>query len=196
MRTGAAADLLAVGLGNPGEQYAHTRHNVGADAVAICAARNGLPLKAEPRTHALSGETTIDGRRLALAIPSTYMNDSGLAVGALFRRYSVSELARLVVVHDELDLPVGTVRVKRGGGTAGHNGLRSIDSHLHGLDFIRIRIGIGRPPGRMQGADYVLRRPAKADAALLGPALEVAADAIERCLRDGADAAMNEVNGR
>jgi PTH1 family peptidyl-tRNA hydrolase len=136
------------------------------------------------------------GRRLALAIPRTYMNESGLAVGALARRYSVVDLEHLVVVHDELDLPVGVVRVKRGGGTAGHNGLKSVDDHVHSLDFLRVRIGIGKPPGRMSGADYVLRRPSKNDAEALAPALEIAADAVELLLSGGVDAAMNAVNRR
>jgi PTH1 family peptidyl-tRNA hydrolase len=167
---------------------------VGADAVARLAARHHLALRREPRTQAVAGEVTLDGQRLALAVPETYMNDSGVAVQALVRRFSVAEPGALLVVHDELDLPVGTVRVKRGGGTAGHNGLRSIEAHLRSLDFLRVRIGIGRPPGQMAGADYVLRRPGKADAAELAIAIEVAADAIELCLGSGADAAMNVVN--
>ncbi len=115
---------------------------------------------------------------------------------ALVRRFSVSEPAQLVVVHDELDLPVGTVRVKLAGGTAGHNGLRSIESHLHTLDFVRVRIGIGKPPGRMAGADYVLHRPSRADADLLAVAVEQAADAVELLLERGVEAAMNVVNAR
>jgi PTH1 family peptidyl-tRNA hydrolase len=131
-----------------------------------------------------------------LAVPQAYMNESGGAVRGLVRRYSVHDAARLVVVHDELDLPPGTVRLKLGGGTAGHNGLRSIDSHLHSLDFVRVRIGIGKPPGRMAGADYVLRRPGRADAELLAVALEAAADAVELVLERGVEAAMNVVNAR
>jgi PTH1 family peptidyl-tRNA hydrolase len=135
-------------------------------------------------------------RLLVLAVPQTYMNESGAAVRALVRRFSVAEPAQLVVVHDELDLPPGTVRVKLAGGTAGHNGLRSIESHLHSLDFARVRIGIGKPPGRMDGADYVLRRPGKAESEVLAVAVEHAADAVEILLERGLDAGMNEVNGR
>jgi len=136
------------------------------------------------------------GKSVVLAVPTTYMNDSGLAVSALVRRFSVSEPTRLVVVHDELDLPTGTVRLKLGGGTAGHNGLRSIEAHLHRLDFVRVRLGIGKPPGRMSGADYVLRRPGRAEGEELAVALERAADAVELLAARGLEAAMTEVNAR
>lgn len=138
----------------------------------------------------------VGARRLALAVPDTYMNESGLAVRALARRFSIEDSLQLVVVHDELDLAVGTVRVKRGGGTAGHNGLKSVDAHLHTLEFVRVRIGIGRPPGRMAGADYVLRRPGRAEAEEVAVALERAADAVELVLSEGVDAAMNVCNRR
>jgi len=136
----------------------------------------------------------VEGRRLALAVPDTYMNDSGIAVAALVRRFSISDLSALVVVHDELDLPVGVVRVKLGGGTAGHNGLRSIEQHLHTLEFARLRIGIGKPPGRMPGADYVLRRPAPSEVEAIRAAIEVAADTIELIFERGLTAAMDSVN--
>ncbi|MCU1494452.1 MAG: aminoacyl-tRNA hydrolase [Acidimicrobiaceae bacterium] len=123
------------------------------------------------------------------------MNESGLAVQGLARRYSVDP-ERLVLLHDELDLPAGVVRVKLGGGTAGHNGLKSVHAHLHSLGFLRVRIGIGKPPGRMSGADFVLRRPSRADAELLEKALEIAADAVELILAEGVDAAMNAYNRR
>lgn len=124
------------------------------------------------------------------------MNESGLAVRPLVRRYGIGDLGRLVVVHDELDLPVGTVRVKVGGGLAGHNGLRSIDAHLHSRDFVRVRIGIGKPPGRQAGVDHVLRRPGKAEREQLDVSIELAADAVEAVLAEGPDAAMNAINGR
>lgn len=112
------------------------------------------------------------------------------------RRYGITDLERLVVVQDELDLPVGRVKIKIGGGTAGHNGLRSIDAHLHSRDFVRIRIGVDKPPGKRQGADHVLRKPSKAERELLEVAVEVAADAVEAILADGPAAAMNEFNAR
>lgn len=136
------------------------------------------------------------GKLLALAVPQTYMNESGVAVRALVRRYGVEELRRLVVVHDELDFPVGVVKVKDGGGLAGHNGLASVRDHLHSTEFVRVRIGIGKPPGRQAGVDHVLRRPGKAEREQLDVSIEVAADAVELILEKGVVAAMNEVNAR
>jgi PTH1 family peptidyl-tRNA hydrolase len=122
------------------------------------------------------------------------MNDSGIALAGLTRRFSIADPASLVVVHDELDLPVGLVRVKRGGGTAGHNGLKSAEQYLGSLEFARVRIGIGKPPGRMPGADYVLRRPSAAESELLGLAVERAAEAVELIFTSGLEAAMGVVN--
>lgn len=136
----------------------------------------------------------IDGKPVALAFPQTFYNDSGLAATALVRRHGIDDLHRLVVVHDELDLPTGRVRVKVGGGLAGNNGLKSIKAHLHTDEFLRIRIGVDKPPGRQQGADHVLRRPGKAERAELDVAIQEAADAVEVLLTAGAEAAMNRFN--
>jgi PTH1 family peptidyl-tRNA hydrolase len=122
------------------------------------------------------------------------MNLSGEAVAPLVRRYCTDDVSRLVVVHDELDLPPGRIKVKVGGGLAGHNGLKSIKAHLHSDAFVRIRIGVGKPPGRQSGADYVLRRPGKADRVELDVAVAEAADAIETILTDGPERAMNRFN--
>ena len=151
-------------------------------------------LRAERGTSSRAAAVASGDRRLALAIPVTYMNDSGIALVALVRRYSVDDAASIVVVHDELDLPVGVVRVKLGGGAAGHNGLKSVEQHLGTLEFVRVRIGIGKPPGRMPGADYVLRRPSAAESELLFGAVERAADAVELIFSTGLDAAMTAVN--
>jgi PTH1 family peptidyl-tRNA hydrolase len=129
-------------------------------------------------------------RRVALAVPTTYMNESGTAVRALARRFGITDPATIVIVHDELDLPPGMVRLKAGGGLAGHNGLRSVQSHLHSSDFLRVRIGVGKPPSAAQGASHVLRRPPKAVRELLAGAVGVAADAVERIATDGMDAAV------
>jgi len=138
----------------------------------------------------------LDGKRLALAFPQTYMNDSGRSVSPLVRRFGIDDLSRLVVVHDELDLPLGAVRVKSGGGLAGHNGLRSIKAHLHSDDFTRVRIGIGKPPGgKEQGADHVLNSLNKRDRTELDVSIEVAADAVECILFEGVAAAQNRFNG-
>jgi peptidyl-tRNA hydrolase, PTH1 family len=193
-RTGTPADLLVVGLGNPGDEYKHTRHNVGADVVEMLAARHGGRLR-KAKERALVDEVRIDGKRVALAVPLTYMNDSGQAVAALVRRFGV-ETPRVVIVHDELDLPPATLKVKAGGGLAGHNGLRSIKSHLHAEDFLRVRIGVGKPPSKERGADHVLNRFSKRERAEIDVTLEDAADAIECIASDGVDAAMNRYNTR
>ena len=139
-------------------------------------------------------EARVDGKRVVLAFPQTYVNDSGLSVAALVRRHGVTDVRRLVIVHDELDLPVGRVKLKIGGGTAGHNGLKSIQAHLHDSGFVRVRIGVDKPPGKRQGADHVLRRPSKAEKDALAVAVEVAADAVEAILEEGPEAAMNRFN--
>ena len=192
-RTGTAADWLVVGLGNPGDEYAHTKHNVGADVVALLAARHGAKLR-KGKERALADEVIVGGRRIALAVPLTWMNDSGESVRLLVRRYGV-EPEQLVVVHDELDLPVATLRVKAGGGLAGHNGLRSIKSHLHSDAFQRVRIGVGKPSSKEQGADHVLSRFSKRERAEIDVTLEQAADAVELIAADGVEAAMNRYNG-
>jgi PTH1 family peptidyl-tRNA hydrolase len=164
--------------------------------IAVLARRHGATLK-RSKDQAEVAEVTVGGKRLALAVPQTYMNDSGRAVAPLVRRYGIEDLTDLVVVHDELDLPLGTVRVKSGGGLAGHNGLRSIKAHLHSADFSRIRIGIGKPPGgKDRGADHVLRAPGKKTRQELDVVAELAADAIECILSAGLSAAQNRFNGK
>jgi PTH1 family peptidyl-tRNA hydrolase len=168
---------------------------VGADAVAILADRHGGRLRGVRAVRASVGEVRVGAARVALAVPTTYMNESGNAAGALVRRYGIDDLSRLVIVHDELDLPPGRVRIKVGGGTAGHYGLRSVQEHLHDPAFVRVRIGIGKPPSAAAGAAYVLRRPPKAQRALLDTALEAAASAVEAVAEEGVEAAMNRFNG-
>jgi PTH1 family peptidyl-tRNA hydrolase len=187
---------LVVGLGNPGAEFAHTRHNAGADAVALLAERHGERLRRSKNEQALVAEARVNGKRMALAFPQTYMNDSGRSVGPLVRRFGIEDLADLVVVHDELDLPLGKLQVKAGGGLAGHNGLRSIKAHLHSDAFTRVRIGIGKPPGgKEQGADHVLNPPGKRDRTELEVSIQTAADAVECIFTDGVGAAQNRFNG-
>jgi peptidyl-tRNA hydrolase, PTH1 family len=191
-RTGTPADLLVVGLGNPGDEYARTRHNVGAEVVEMLASRHGAKLK-KGKERARVDEVRIAGKRVALAIPLTYMNDSGESVGLLARRYGV-EPEQVVIVHDELDLPVAALKIKSGGGLAGHNGLRSIKAHLHSDAFQRVRIGVGKPASKEHGADHVLNRFGKRERTEIDVTLERAADAVEMIATDGVDPAMNRFN--
>jgi PTH1 family peptidyl-tRNA hydrolase len=191
---GTPADALVVGLGNPGADYAGTRHNLGVEVVELLASRHGGRLRSG-KELALSGEVRIDGHLVALAFPQTFMNDSGQSVVRLIRRHGIEDLAKLIVVHDELDLPVGRMQVKVGGGIAGHNGLRSLKEHLHSTDFLRVRIGVGKPPGRQSGADHVLRRPSKAERTELDVIVVEAADAVETIVAEGPAVAMNRFNG-
>jgi PTH1 family peptidyl-tRNA hydrolase len=193
-RTGTAADLLVVGLGNPGSEYARSRHNVGAEVVEELARRAGASLR-RGRERALVAEVRLAGKRVTLAVPTTYVNLSGESVRLLTRRYGIDDPTHLVIVHDELDLPVSSLRVKEGGGLAGHNGLRSLEAHLHTRDFVRVRIGVGKPPSKEYGADHVLERIPKRERELLDVAVQEAADAVEMIASEGVAAAMNRYNG-
>jgi PTH1 family peptidyl-tRNA hydrolase len=167
-------------------------------AIRRLADRHGAKLRSERLLHAEVATVTSNGKTLALAVPRTYMNESGQAVRPMWRRWvdegGDNPGSHLVVVHDELDLEPGVVRVKAGGGTAGNNGLRSIVAHLHRQDFLRVRIGIGKPPGKGQGINHVLRRPGKHEREMLEAAVETAADAVEAILAEGVMAAMNRYN--
>lgn len=183
-----------MGLGNPGSRYEGTRHNVGAEAVELLALRHGAKLRGSRRQLADTDEVVLGGRRLLLAVPRTYMNESGQAVGKLRDRAGITRSDQIVVVHDELDLDPGRVKVKQGGGLAGHNGLRSVHARLGTADFLRVRIGVGRPPGGRSGVDHVLGRPGRRDRHEIERGLEEAADAVEAILTDGVEAAMNRFN--
>lgn len=193
-RHGTPADLLVVGLGNPGADYVGTRHNVGVEVVELLASRHGGRLKLG-KERSLTAEIRLGSHRVALAFPQTFMNLSGESVRLLVRRYGIADLAHLVVVHDELDLPVGRLKVKFGGGLAGHNGLKSVSAHLKTDDYGRVRIGVGKPPGRQSGADYVLRKPGKAERTELDIVVERAADAVEHLLGGDLAATMAAFNG-
>ena len=194
-RRGTPFEFLIVGLGNPGKEYARTRHNVGEEVVVLLAKRCNVALKAG-RDKAMVAEVTIGDHRCVLAFPLTFMNLSGQSVGALARRYGVTDPANIVVVHDELDLQPAQVRVKVGGGLAGNNGLRSITEHLKTQDYLRVRIGIGKPPSKEQGAHHVLSRLGKAEREALDVAVQIAADAVEVLVGMGVDAAMQQFNSR
>lgn len=194
-RRGTPADLLVVGLGNPGSEFEFTRHNIGADLVSVLASRHGERLQ-RGKERSFVAELRVGSKRLAVAFPQTFMNNSGESVRMLTRRYGIEDAAQLVIAHDELDLEPGRLKIKAGGGLAGHNGLRSITQHLGTTDYVRLRIGIGKPPASQAPRDFVLRKPGKADRATLDIAVERAADAVEQLLAEGIDATMNTVNRR
>jgi PTH1 family peptidyl-tRNA hydrolase len=192
-------DWLIVGLGNPGKEYARTRHNVGQEVVAELARRRSDTMKSG-RDNALVAESRIgappDDVRAVLAFPLTYMNESGQAVRALVRRYGIDDPTHIVIVQDELDLPPTVVRVKAGGGLAGHNGLRSVAAHLGTQDFLRVRIGVGKPPSKEAGAGHVLSKMPAKQRELYDVAVQEAADAVELIVTEGVDAAMRRYNVR
>ena len=188
-----AEPLLVVGLGNPGENYARTRHNVGFMVADLLAARLGSKFK----THKRSGAEIVTGRlaghAVVLAKPRCYMNESGRQVWPLAKFYSVPP-ADIIVIHDELDIDFGRIRLKLGGGEGGHNGLRSIAAALGTKDFQRVRIGIGRPPGRKDPAAFVLETFSATERAEVPTICEQAADATELLIELGLESAQNHVH--
>ncbi len=185
---------VVLGLGNPGREYARTRHNLGALVLEQACERLDLKLIPSLRSRSLLAEYRNGTDVVAYAFPQTYMNNSGLALQGLLRRYKLKSPADLIVIHDELDLPPGAVRLKLGGGVAGHNGLKSIVAALGTADFARIRIGIGRPIGAQSVVDYVLAQLTLNDMKGFADTLAIAADALELALSKGVEPAMNDVN--
>ena len=185
---------LIVGLGNPGREYEQTRHNAGARAVERLARQLGTSL-GRSKFRALVGETRAGGVPVKLARPTTFMNDSGQAVAPLARWYKIDP-DHLIVVHDEIDLPVGQLRLKKGGGTAGHHGLDSIAGSLGSKDFYRVRIGVGKPPNTGETINWVLDRLPKAAAESLGATEAEAGDAALAIIDEGLERAMNRFNTR
>ena len=184
---------LIAGLGNPGRQYKQNRHNVGFHVVDHLAARHGLTFsRLQDGAFVTSG--TIAGRSVVLAKPQRYMNVSGRPVVALLRFYQIAP-ERLMVIYDDLDLPVGTIRLRPEGGSGGHNGMKSIIQQLGTQGFPRLRVGIDRPPGRMDPAAYVLQDFSAQQLPIVHEALDRAADAIELWLREGIELAMSRCNG-
>ena len=183
---------LIVGLGNPGREYASNRHNVGFQIADRYAAAHGLTFS-KIQSKAIIASGRVDAVRVILAKPQTFMNDSGRAVGALANFYKVPQL-RLLVIFDDLDLPYGSVRLRSEGGAGGHNGMRSIIQHLGSNQFPRLRIGIGRPPGRMDPAAFVLQDFDREEQAELGSISDRAVKAIDAFIRGGITTAMNQFN--
>ena len=188
-----AEPLLVVGLGNPGPQYAKTRHNLGFMVADLLAARIGAPFKVHKRSGAEVVTGRLGQRPVVLAKPRCYMNESGRQVGPLAKFYSIAP-AGVIVIHDELDIDFGRVRLKLGGGEGGHNGLRSVANALGTKDFQRVRIGIGRPPGRKDPATFVLEQFSAAERAEVPTLCELAADATELLVEAGLEQAQNQVH--
>ena len=192
MESSVAERWIVAGLGNPGPEYAGNRHNAGQMVVALLADRAGARFKAH-RSGCDIAEIRLGGVPVTLAVPRSYMNLSGRPLAALASFYKLPP-ERLVVIHDELDIGFGAIRLKLGGGDNGHNGLRSITQSLGTPDYFRVRFGIGRPPEQMDPADFVLSRFKPAEEAGLDGALRAAEEAIATLRDDGVDAAMNRFN--
>jgi PTH1 family peptidyl-tRNA hydrolase len=188
-----AEPLLVVGLGNPGPQYAKTRHNLGFMVADVLAARIGVPFKVHKKSGAEVATGHLGGRSVVLAKPRCYMNESGRQIGPLAKFYSVPP-SGVIVIHDELDIDFGRVRLKLGGGEGGHNGLRSLANSLGSKDFQRVRIGIGRPPGRKDPAAFVLEAFSSTERTEVPTLCELAADATELLAEVGLEPAQNQVH--
>jgi PTH1 family peptidyl-tRNA hydrolase len=185
---------LIVGLGNPGPEHAVTRHNAGFWCVDLLARQMGSHWRAHARYQGEVTRGTLAGHDLWLLKPMTYMNRSGLSVQAMAEYFQI-EPSQILVVHDDLDLPLGALRLKQGGGAGGHNGLKDLISHL-GDSFWRLRVGIGHPGQRQQVIDYVLQRASKAEQACLDEAIETAAQVVPDVLSNGAEKVMNKLHRR
>lgn len=181
-----------VGLGNPGDRYAATRHNIGHMVVNELADRNSQRWNVHKAGAAVAEfRMGIGGPKVVLAKPATYMNLSGKPVAALLKFFSIG-VGNLIVIHDELDIDFDNLRIKRGGGEGGHNGLKSTSQALDTKDYLRVRVGIGRPPGRMAPADYVLRPFSSAEQDTLALHIDRAADAVESLVEHGLTVTQNQ----
>ncbi len=185
---------VVVGLGNPGKRYEGTRHNIGAEVVEFMARHHSIPLK-EKKFKAHFGRGQIATEPAMLVCPQTFMNLSGDSVGPLVGFYKLNS-GSVVVIHDDLDLPLGVVRVKSGGGHGGHNGLRDLAKKLGNADFQRVRVGIGRPEGPMTTSDWVLSRWGSSQQELLQRIRERAAEVVQAVIEQGVAEAMNQFNGQ
>lgn len=185
-------DYLIIGLGNPGSSYEKTRHNVGFRAVRRFAERHGITLRKATRITAEMGHGTVEGASVGLVLPLTYMNSSGEAVRECVKAYKVPP-KQVIVVVDDVAFPVGALRLKEGGSSGGHNGLKSIEEHLGTSEYPRLRLGVGSPEGQNL-ADYVLGKFEKAEEALLPQVFEKAADVLDCWIREGLQPAMTKAN--
>jgi PTH1 family peptidyl-tRNA hydrolase len=184
---------IFVGLGNPGREYENTRHNIGFSVIQKLAQHWEVDI-ARYRFKALTGDGKAKDKRVALVMPQTYMNNSGTAVSSFVNFYKI-DLDHLIIINDDLDLPFGSIRIRKSGGSAGQKGMQSIIDRLGSSDFPRLRVGIGRPPGRMDAVDYVLKKFKPADEIALNQVLDTCVDAMETYLSQGIDKAMTLFNG-
>ncbi|MCX8129846.1 MAG: aminoacyl-tRNA hydrolase [Clostridia bacterium] len=184
--------FIVVGLGNPGNKYDNTRHNVGFDTIDYLSAKHGIRIT-KLKHKALSGDGTISGQRVILVKPQTYMNLSGESVREIIEWYKIP-LSNIILIYDDIDLAVGKIRVRPKGSSGTHNGMRSILYHVQSEEFPRIRIGIGRPPEGWALADFVLSKFNEQDRKLINASITNAADAVEAIIKSGVEAAMNKFN--
>ncbi len=184
--------ILIVGLGNPGEEYTGTRHNIGFEIIEELAS-GACPGNKYTKFNSTAYDAEISGIKLLLLKPQTFMNNSGAALAGALRSYG-EEIERILVIHDDIDIEFGRIKLKKGGSTAGHRGLESIYGKIQTLDFDRLRFGIGRPPGRMEASDYVLRRFNKSELKEVGSLIRFSIDAIRDYITDGIDFASNKYN--
>lgn len=184
---------IIVGLGNPGKQYEHTRHNVGFDTIDVLAERYHISVDAK-KHKALYGKGMIEGNKVILAKPQTFMNLSGESVRELIDFYKADETEDLIIIYDDISLDPGQLRLRAKGSAGGHNGIKSIIAHLGGQEFKRVKVGVGEKPKGFDLADYVLSRFPKEERGKVDAALERAADAVVKIITDDMAAAMNEYN--
>jgi len=184
---------LIVGLGNPGAEYEDTRHNCGAQFVEAIASEHGVTLRSAPKLLGRDAKIVIQGHTIRLFIPETFMNLSGRAIHAIATFYKILPEA-IVVVHDEIDLPPGTIRLKEGGGHGGHNGLRDTINHLHGPGFLRLRIGVGHPGHKDDVTDFVLKRPSRAEDKEINEAMQNALSIIPELASGHLQRAMHQLH--
>jgi PTH1 family peptidyl-tRNA hydrolase len=182
---------LVVGLGNPGKEYERTRHNAGFWLVERFASANGIALRKDPKFQALVGRHDATGAWLLM--PQGFMNASGRAVQMLAGFFKIKP-EEILVVHDELDFPPGTAKIKQGGGIAGHNGLRDISQRIASHDYWRLRVGVGKPPPGSEGADYVLQKPSPEERAAIDASIDKALGILPQCLSGDLQGAMNKLH--
>ena len=185
--------VIIAGLGNPTKEYEHTRHNVGFDTIDCIADQYGISIN-EKKHRALVGKGMIEGQKVILLKPQTFMNLSGESIRAAVDFYKVDEKEELIVIYDDISLPPGQLRIRKKGSAGGHNGIKNIIAHLGHDTFMRIKVGVGEKPAGYDLADYVLGHFSKEDSAIMDDAFKEAAEAVKMMITDGPDAAMNAFN--